>query len=271
MQLHLTNPIVFFDLETTGTNISQDRIIEGAFIKMLPDGGKEEKHILVNPGMPIPEESRLIHGISDEDVKDKPLFKDVAKELEAFLAGCDLSGFNILRFDVPMLVEEFLRAELDFEISERKLVDSQKIFHLMEKRTLGAALQFYCDEELINAHSAMADTEASLKVLVAQVNRYNGKMAKDLQGKDLGQIENNMKSLHDLTASNMVDLAGRMVLNENREVVFNFGKHKGRRVEDIFDIEPSYYDWMMRGDFPMDTKRRLTQIRLTKFGRGNAR
>ena len=144
----------------------------------MPDGSREEKHLLVNPGIPIPEESRLIHGISDADVKDKPLFKEVAKDLEDFLAGCDLSGFNILRFDVPMLVEEFLRAELDFEISERKLVDSQKIFHLMEKRTLGAALQFYCNEELIYAHSALADTKASLDVLIAQVARDEGQTAK---------------------------------------------------------------------------------------------
>lgn len=271
MQLNLTTPLVFFDLETTGTNISSDRIIEGAFVKMSPDGSQEEMHILVNPGVPIPEESSMIHGIRDADVKDQPLFKEVAAELSAFLEGCDLSGFNILRFDVPMLVEEFLRAEVDFHINNRRMVDSQKIFHLMEKRTLGAALKFYCGEELTDAHSAMADTRASLKVLQAQVERYENEVAKDLQGNPVGTIVNDMEALHNLTSAKMVDLAGRMVLNENNEAVFNFGKHKGRRVADIFDVEPSYYDWMMRGDFPMDTKRHLTQIRLQKFGRSNVR
>ncbi len=267
MKLNLRSPLAFFDLETTGTNIANDRIVEISIIKMLISGETVTKTMLINPQMPIPAESSLIHGIYDKDVADSPTFKDVAKSLAAFLEGCDLGGFNILQFDVPMLVEEFLRVNIDFDPSKKKIVDAQKIFHLMEKRTLGAAYKFYCGKELVDAHSAEADTRASLEVLVAQVHKYDGQPVTNLRGEQIGKIENDMAVLHEITSSNMVDLAGRMVKNEKGAEVFNFGKHKGRLVEEIFNIEPSYYDWMMRGDFPLDTKRRLTEIKLRSFNR----
>jgi DNA polymerase-3 subunit epsilon len=262
--LNLRNPLTFFDLETTGTSISRDRIVEYSFIKMMPDGERETKTARLNPGVHIPEEVSLIHGIYDKDIQDKPTFKDVAKELARFLEGSDLSGFNILRFDVPMLVEEFLRVDLPFDIKKRKMVDSQKIFHYMEKRNLSAAYNFYCDKSLENAHSAEADTFASLEVLEAQVEKYQGKSVTDLLGKQVGIIENNMSTLHDLTLSNNIDLAGRMV-QKNGKAVFNFGKHRGKEVQQVLQKEPSYYDWILKGDFPLDTKRRLTEIKLEAF------
>jgi len=265
MPLNLNNPLVFFDLETTGINPSEDRIIELSFVKLMPNGEKIIKTQRLNPGVPIPAESTKFHGIIDEDIKDAPTFKEVAKELVKFLEGCDLSGFAVIKFDVPMLVEEFLRADVEFEIKNRKIIDSQKIFHLMEKRNLTSAYRFYCDKELIDAHSAEADTLASLEVLEAQVEKYKGADVTDLQGKKIGKIENNMAILHDATNSNLVDLAGRMVMNEQKEEVFNFGKHKGKKVSDIFQKEPMYYDWMMKGNFPLDTKRKLTEIKLRAF------
>lgn len=265
MYLKLKNPLVFFDLETTGTNISQDRIIEYSFVKVMPDGEVIKNTERVNPERPIPLESSLIHGIYDKDIADKPPFKSVAKELASFLDGCDLSGFNILKFDVPVLVEEFLRADVDFDISKRKLVDAQKIFHMMEKRTLSAAYKFYCGKELVDAHSAEADTLATLEVLDAQVQKYEGELLKDLKGNAIGTIENSVDTIHKLTTDNMVDLAGRFVFNSDNVEVFNFGKHKGKPVEEVLKKEPGYYDWMMKGDFPHDTKRRLTQIKLRSF------
>lgn len=267
MKLNLRNPLAFFDLETTGTNIATDRIVEISIIKMLVSGETVTKTLLINPQIPISPESSLIHGIYDKDVQDCPTFKDVAKNLAAFLEGCDLAGFNILQFDVPMLVEEFLRVNVDFDPSKKKIIDAQKIFHLMEKRTLAAAYKFYCQKELVDAHSAEADTRATLEVLMAQVERYQGQAVLNLRGDKIGVIENDMAILHELTASNMVDLAGRMVKNDSGIEVFNFGKHKGRPVEEVFSVEPSYYDWMMKGDFPLDTKRRLTEIKLRKFNR----
>jgi DNA polymerase-3 subunit epsilon len=257
--------LVFFDLETTGMNISRDRIIELAMVKLMPNGEQYTRTDRVHPEMPIPAESSMIHGIYDEDIKDAPTFKSIAKQLARFLEGCDLSGFNIIRFDVPVLVEEFLRAGVEFDVSNRKLVDAQKIFHLMEKRTLGAALKFYCDKDLEDAHSAEADTIAAFEVLVAQVERYLDKPVIDAQGNQIGIIKNDMEILHNITASSIVDLAGRIVLNDNGVEVFNFGKHKQRPVMEVFDREPAYYDWMMRGDFPLDTKRKLTEIKLRKF------
>jgi DNA polymerase-3 subunit epsilon len=265
INLKLKNPLAFFDLETTGTHVSRDRIIEIHIIKVMPNGEIQERNSRVNPEMPIPAESSMIHGIYDEDVKDEPVFKQVAKPLQKFLEGCDLSGFNIIRFDVPMLVEEFLRANIDFDVSNRKLVDSQKIFHLMEKRTLSAAYQFYCDKNLDDAHSAEADTRASMEVLLAQVDRYLGKDVTDNQGNKIGIIENNVEALHDISSTKMVDLAGRFIFNDQGVEVFNFGKFKNRAVLDVLKAEPAYYDWMMKGDFPLDTKRRLTEIRLRSF------
>ncbi|VXD12551.1 DNA polymerase-3 subunit epsilon [Marinoscillum sp. 108] len=265
--LKLKNPLVVFDLETTGTNIANDRIVEMALLKVMPDGTVEEKSRRINPTIPIPLETSLIHGIYDEDVKDEPNFKQVAKSLATWLEGCDLAGFNILKFDVPMLVEEFLRANVDFEVDNRKLVDAQKIFHLMEKRNLSAAYQFYCGKPLENAHSALADTQATYEVLMAQIDKYEGEPVKDLLGKELGTIKNDMNILHELTNQKMVDLAGRMVYNDKGEETFNFGKHRGKLVSEVLQKEPSFYDWMMKGDFPLDTKRRLTKIRLrNNFG-----
>lgn len=263
-QLKLKNPIVVFDLETTGTNISQDRIVEIAMVKAMPDGTVEEKSRKINPTIPIPLETSLIHGIYDEDVKEEPTFKQIAKSLAQYLEGCDLAGFNCLGFDVPMLVEEFLRANVDFEVDQRKIVDAQKIFHMMEKRNLTAAYKYYCGKDLVNAHNALADTKATYEVLVSQVEKYEGQMAYDSLGKEVSTIENDMGLLHDLSNTNRVDLAGRMVYKDGVEV-FNFGKHRGKPVTDVLSKEPSFYDWMMKGDFPLNTKRKLTQIKLRGF------
>lgn len=264
--LKLKNPLIVFDLETTGTQISQDRIVEMALIKVNPDGTVEEKSRRINPTIPIPLEVSLIHGIYDEDVKDEPTFKQVARSLAQWMEGCDLAGFNILKFDVPMLVEEFLRANVDFEVDQRKLVDAQKIFHLMEKRNLTAAYKFFCSKDLTDAHSAIADTQATYEVLMAQIEKYDGQTVTDMLGKPIGTIENNVDTLHQLTNERMVDLAGRIVYNANGEEVFNFGKHRGKLVTEVLKAEPSFYDWMMKGDFPLDTKRKLTKIRLRNFG-----
>ncbi len=262
MALNLKNPLVIFDLETTGISISQDRIIEYSFVKILPNLEKEVRTQRINPEMAIPEESSLIHGIYDKDVADAPTFKEVAKSLAKWLEGCDLGGFNVIKFDVPMLVEEFLRVEANFETKNRKLIDAQRFFHLMEKRNLSAAYKYYCDKELTNAHSAEADTLATLAVLEAQVERYTGEEVRDNLGKVIGVFANDMEKLHNLAFSKMADLAGRMVYNHKNEIVFNFGKHRGKPVSQILKQEPSYFDWMMRGDFTRDTKRKLTEIRL---------
>ncbi len=255
----MTRPIVFFDLETTGTNITQDRIIELAAIKSFPDGQEEKKFWKINPGIPIPPESTAVHGITDKDVKDAPLFSEVAKEVFAFFKDSDLGGYNHIKFDIPLLIEEFNRVDLSFDLKNKRLIDAQRLFFLMEPRTLSAAYKFYCDKDLEDAHSAMADTEATFEVLKAQLKKYTNTKP---PGKN-EPISGNLDELHDLVVENMVDLAGRIVLNSQNEKVFNFGKHKGRRVAEIFTKEPSYYDWMMRGDFTADTKRHLTEIKLS--------
>jgi DNA polymerase-3 subunit epsilon len=265
MKLNLRNPICFFDLESTGINITHDRIIEIAVIKVMPNGEVHRKKNLLNPTIPIPPESTVFHGFRDEDVKDKPTFKEVAKEYAKFMEGADLSGFSILKMDVPMLVEEFLRAGVDFDYQRKKIIDSQKIFHLMEKRTLSAAYRFYINQELKDSHGAEVDAEASMEVLVAQVEKYNGQDVIDISGKKIGEIKNDMDTLSKLIDADMVDLAGRMVKNEKGEEVFNFGKHKNKKVTQVFKEEPAYYDWMMNGDFPQDTKRKLTEIKLRGF------
>jgi DNA polymerase III subunit epsilon len=267
MKLNLKIPLCFFDLETTGINVTLDRIIEIAVIKVMPNGEVIKKSNIVNPTIPIAPESTAIHGISNEDIKDKPTFKEVAKEYARFFEGADLAGFNILKFDVPVLVEEFIRADVEFDYSRKKLIDAQKIFHMMEKRTLSAAFKFYCDKEITDAHSAEADTQATLEVLYAQIARYENQEVTDGLGKKVGVIQNDMEALHQLTASNLVDLAGRMVRNEKDEVIFNFGKHKGKVATQVLKDEPSFYDWMMKGDFPLDTKRRLTEIKLRGLNR----
>jgi DNA polymerase-3 subunit epsilon len=265
MKLNLKNPLVFFDLETTGINITQDRIIEIGMIKMMPNGEVSKKSNVLNPTIPIPLESSLIHGIYDGDVQGKPTFKEVAKEYAKFLEGADLGGFNILKFDIPMLVEEFLRNGVEFDFSRKKIIDAQKIFHFMEKRTLSAAYKFYCDKDIQSAHTAEADAEASMEVLIAQVERYDGQEVTDGLGKKIGEIKNDMDALSKVTATDQVDLAGRMIKNDKGEEIFNFGKHKSKGVMAVLKQEPSYYDWIMNGDFPLDTKRRLTEIKLRDF------
>jgi len=265
MELKLKNPLAFFDLETTGINISQDRIVEISILKVSPNGKEEIKTELINPGRPIPTETSLIHGIYDEDIKDAPLFKDLGKTIARFLEGCDLAGFNILKFDVPMLVEEFLRAGINFDISKRKMIDAQKIFHLMEKRNLAAAYKFYCNKTLENAHSAEADTIATYEILKKQIEKYDGQEVLDMKGNKLGVVLNDMEAVHNITLQKMVDLAGRMIFNDNGEEVFNFGKHRGKSVIDVLKREPMYYDWIQKNDFPLDTKRKLTEIKLRQF------
>lgn len=255
MQLNLRNPLVFFDLETTGIDIVKDRIVEISMVKVMPNGQEIVKTRRINPGMPIPPESTAIHGITDEDVKDCPTFKEIAKSLAAQIEGCDLAGFNSNRFDIPMLAEEFLRAGVDIDLNRRKFVDVQTIFHKMEQRNLTAAYKFYCHKDLANAHSAEADTMATYEVLKAQLDRYP-------------ELENDVNFLSKFSAfTNNVDFAGRMVYNEKGQEVINFGKYKGRLVEEVLKSDPSYYAWIMNGDFPLNTKKMLTEIRLRGFNK----
>ncbi len=265
MKLNLKIPLCFFDLETTGVNVTQDRIIEIAVIKLMPNGDTIRKTNRINPTITIPAESSAIHGITNEDIKEKPTFKEVAKEYAKFFEGSDLAGFNILKFDMPVLVEEFLRADIEFDYSRKKLIDAQRIFHMMEKRTLSAAVKFYLNSELTGAHSAEADTQATMEVLLAQVERYDNQTVTDSLGNKIGMINNSAETLSQLTSSNLVDLAGRMIKNDKGEAIFNFGKHKNKAVLTVFQVEPSYYDWMMNGDFPLDTKRWLTKLKLSKL------
>ena len=253
MQLNLRNPLVFFDLETTGIDIAKDRIVEISMVKVMPNGEEIVKTRRINPGMPIPPESTAIHGITDEDVKDCPKFKENAKSLAAQIEGCDLAGFNSNRFDIPMLAEEFLRAGVDVDLNRRKFIDVQTIFHKMEQRNLTAAYKFYCNKDLANAHSAEADTMATYEVLKAQLDRYP-------------ELENDVNFLSKYSSfTNNVDFAGRMVYNEKGQEVINFGKYKGRLVEEVLKSDPSYYAWIMNGDFPLNTKKMLTEIRLRGF------
>lgn len=246
-------------------SITQDRIIEIAMVKVLPNQEIIRKSNLINPTIPIPHESSLIHGIYDKDVQGKPTFKDVAKEYARFLEGADLAGFSILKFDVPLLVEEFLRAGVEFDYGRKRIIDTQKIFHLMEKRTLAAAYRFYLNKELQDSHTAEADAEASMEILAAQVEKYYGAPVTDTLGRKIGEISNDMEVLSRLSLSNMVDLAGRMCLNDKGEEIFNFGKHRNKKVAAILREEPAYYDWIMNGDFSLDTKRKLTEIKLRAF------
>jgi DNA polymerase-3 subunit epsilon len=245
--LQLKRPLAVIDLETTGTNVATDRIIEIAIIKVFPDKSTQSKVKRIHPGIPIPPSSTAIHGISDEDIKDCPTFKQAANELRQFMENCDIAGYNSNRFDIPLLVEEFLRTGLELDVKDRKFVDVQKIFHLMEKRTLSAAYKFYCDKSLENAHSAEADALATYEILEAQLLRYE-------------QLQSEVEHLAEFTKEDeYVDFARRMVMQNGVEV-FNFGKYKGRPVKDVLKIEPQYYDWMMKADFPLNTKQKLTEI-----------
>ena len=253
MKLALKNPIVFFDLETTGTNIVSDRIVEIAYLKIYPNGNEESKRYLVNPEIPIPQEVTAIHGISDEDVKNEPVFKELAKIIAKDIEGCDLAGYNSVRFDLHLLAEEFLRANVDIDLAKRKMIDVQVIFHKMEQRTLSAAYKFYCNSELTNAHTAEADTRATYEVLKAQLDRYDN-------------LKNDVAFLADFSAQHKnADLAGRIIFNDKNEEVFNFGKYKGRRVEDVLNEDMGYYGWIMNGDFSLYTKKVLTEVKLRGF------
>ncbi len=261
IKLNLKRPLAFFDLETTGVNISYDRIVEISILKVLEDGTEQIKTLRINPEMPIPIESSLVHGIYDEDIKDAPTFKQVAENIIDFLADSDLAGYNSNRFDIPLLMEEFLRVKANFDIENRHFVDVQNIFHQMEQRTLRAAYRFYCDKDIINAHSAEADIKATYEVLLAQIAKYEGVNYEDKKGNLSQPVKNEVEALHIFTNLNKpVDFAGRMVFNEHEVEVFNFGKHKGKSVLKVFEEEPSYYAWMMNGDFPLYTKHRLEKL-----------
>ena len=255
MKLNLKNPLVFFDLETTGTNINTDRIVEICYLKVYPNGNEESKTMRINPEMHIPEASSAIHGIYDEDVADCPTFKDVAKKIAADIEGCDLAGFNSNRFDIPLLVEEFLRAEVDIDLMKRKFVDVQVIYHKLEQRTLSAAYKFYCGKSLEDAHTAEADTRATYEVLKSQLDHYPE------------VLENDIAFLSNYSSYNKnVDFAGRIVYNEQGVEVFNFGKYKGMSVAEVLKKDMGYYGWIMQGDFTLNTKNVLTKIRLRETG-----
>lgn len=249
MTLNLERPLIFFDLETTGTNVVQDRIVELSYIKVYPDGTEEKKVRRINPGIPIPQASSAVHHITDEDVKDEPTFRQIAKSLHAIFEGCDIAGFNSNKFDVPLLMEEFGRCGINFDVAGRNFIDVQNIFHKMEQRTLVAAYRFYCGKELEGAHSALADTEATYEVLKQQIERYK-------------ELENDVKKLAEFSGSGRnLDLAGRIVMDEQNRPIFNFGKHKGKTVKEVFKKEPSFFDWMMQGEFPKNTKDVLMQLK----------
>jgi DNA polymerase III subunit epsilon len=256
LELNLRRPLAFLDIETTGINVSSDRIVEISILKVSPGGEEDWMSTRVNPEMPIPPKSTAIHGITDADVAGSPTFKEIAKNLAAFIEGCDLAGYNAIKFDIPVLAEEFLRINMDFNFRKRKYIDAQVIFYKKEQRTLSAAYQFYCKKELENAHSSKADTAATYEVLKAQLDRYN-------------DLENNIDKLAEFSSfNNIADFAGRIIFDENGKEVFNFGKHKGKLVEDVLKVEPAYYSWMMNGEFPLYTKKILTEIKLRSFGKG---
>lgn len=252
MKLNLQNPIIFFDLETTGVDVAKDRIVELCYIKIFPNGNEESKSMRINPEIPIPPHSSEVHGIYDEDVKDCPTFKEIAPDLYKTFQGCDLAGFNSNKFDIPLLCEEFLRQGMDFDVAKRSCIDVQNIYHKLEKRTLVAAYKYYCGKDLENAHSAFADTRATLEVLEAQLDRYPE------------DLTNSVKFLAEYSKmNNNVDFAGRIIKNDKGVEIFNFGKHKGKPVADVLlRLDPSYYSWMMQGDFPQNTKQVLTRIYL---------
>lgn len=255
MNLNLKNPIAFFDLETTGINVAKDRIVEMSIVKISPNGEQEIKTYRVNPEMPIPKESSEIHGIYDDDIKDEPTFKAIAKNVAKYLEGCDLAGYNSNRFDIPLLAEEFLRVGVDFEMRKRKFVDVQTIFHKMEQRTLSAAYKFYCNEELQGAHGAQADTLATYEVLKSQLDRYP-------------KLENDIEFLANFSTQNKnADFAGMIIFNKENIEVFNFGKNKGVPVEKVLSEQPGYYAWMINSDFPLYTKKILTEIKLRGFNK----
>lgn len=257
MELNLKNPIAFFDLETTGPNVAKDRIVEISVLKIDPSGNEELLTQRINPTIPVTKEAHAIHGISNDDVADEPTFAEFAGKLKNFLKGCDFGGYNCNKFDVPLLAEEFLRVDTEFDFKEHKIIDVQVIFHKMEPRTLHAAFKFYCKKELENAHSAEADIKATYEVLKAQLDQYSN-------------LKNDVEFLSKFSShKKTVDFAGRIVYNKKREEIFNFGKHKGKKVEDVFAKEPGYYNWIMNGDFPLFTKKVFTEIKLRAFNKNS--
>ncbi|MDR1172354.1 MAG: 3'-5' exonuclease [Bacteroidales bacterium] len=255
MKLNLKNPLIFFDLEATGMNIASDRIVEISYLKIYPDQREEAKTFRVNPTIPIPPETTAIHGIKDEDIKDAPTFNEIAKALVRNFEGCDFAGYSSNKFDLPLLAEEFLRADIDFDLKKRKFIDVQVIFYKREQRTLSAAYRFYCNKDLENAHSAEADTRATYEVLQSQLDMYP-------------DLQNSVDKLSEYSVhSRAVDFVGRIVYNDKDEEIFNFGKYKGQTVVSVLARDPSYYPWMMNGDFPLYTKNVLTAIKLRGFNK----
>lgn len=253
MELNLKKPIVFFDLETTGIDIVNDRIVEISLLKISPEGKEETRTLRINPEMPIPPQATAVHGITDEDVKNEPTFNTVAKDIAKFIEGCDLGGYNSNKFDIPLLAEEFLRVGVDIDLKKHRFVDVQVIFHKMEQRTLSAAYKFYCQKTLDDAHSAEADTKATYEILKAQIERYN-------------DLQNDIDEISKFSSHNKnVDFAGRIVLNDKGEEMFNFGKYKGQTVESVLEKDQGYFGWMLNSDFPLYTKKVLTAIKLKKF------
>ena len=253
MKLNLTCPVVFFDLETTGTDINKDRIVEICYLKVWPNGNEDAHTMRINPGMHIPEESSKVHGIYDDDVKDCPTFKEVAKNIAKDFEGADIAGFNSNRFDVPLLAEEFLRADVDIDLARHRFIDVQVIFHKKEQRTLSAAYKFYCGKNLEDAHTALADTRATYEVLKAQLDKYP-------------DLQNDMKFLSDYSSfTKNVDFAGRMVYDDNGAEVFNFGKYRGQLVKDVLANDPGYYSWILNSEFTLNTKAALTRIRVREM------
>lgn len=257
MELKLKNPLVFFDLETTGINVATDRIVEISYLKIFPNGTEESKTYRVNPTMPIPPKTTEIHGIKDEDVKDAPKFSELAKNIAKVLEGSDIAGYNSNKFDIPLLAEEMLRAGIDIDLKKRKFVDVQVIFLKKEPRTLSAALKYYCNKDLDNAHSAEADTRATYEILKAQLDQYP-------------DLENDIDKLSEFSSHNKnADFMGRIIYDENGDEVFNFGKYKGQSVVKVFEKDPAYYGWMMNNDFPLYTKKVLTTIKLRDAFKNN--
>ena len=263
MEVKLTKSLIFLDIEATGLSIGSDRIVEISFLKLNPDNTTESKTTRVNPQIPIPDFVSKIHGIYDKDIADSPTFKELGPTLIKFIGNSDFAGYNSNKYDIPLLAEEFLRAEIDFDLEGRKLIDVQNIFHFMEPRNLAAAYKFYCSKSLENAHSAEADVVATYEIFKAQLNRYEGIELADDKGNKYQPVTNEISQLSELSAKTKnVDLAGRIVYNDKGQEVFSFGKHKDKPVIEVFTKEPSYYSWMMNGDFPLYTKKVITKIRL---------
>tara|TARA_B100000686_G_scaffold5421_1_gene5423 strand:- start:10182 stop:10979 length:798 start_codon:yes stop_codon:yes gene_type:complete len=258
----ISKPIVVFDIETTGLDIINDRIVDISLIKVNSDNSTIEKTYRVNPGIPISKESSLIHGIYDKDVSSCKEFKYYAKEIYQFIKGCDLGGFNILKFDLPILIEELMRCKINLSINNTKIIDALRIYHLMEKRNLSSAYKFYCNKNLDNAHNSYADTIATLEVIKKQIEKYENQEVIDNKGNVLGTISQNLDSIGSIIKTNIVDISGRIIKNSENKEVFNFGKYKNQIVSKIFKSNPEYYHWIMKSNFPLHTKKKFTEIKL---------